>query len=273
MPLVQESPLSRSVAGRRAGMSVFHVLTIVFAIGGGVWLGAQYMGVKLTDVAYTALDETQMLDKVPEGWRPELSDCPVGDCVEKTAPDVQTAELKAELANLRLEVATLRKAAALGKAPGPMAAAGGADAEQREQTLAYWARLCEIANEVAALDRDLEPATSEDNTGHVFDIRRRAFEYGRRSIESIDLTDVDPKAAEGGNRLIGWYEQSSGFYQQATSVWDGMAGGKRLPHAEAALEKSRLQQEKQTELLRSKLAELSRLLSRRYAAVLPAIGV
>ncbi|MEM9186135.1 MAG: hypothetical protein AAGB00_06510 [Planctomycetota bacterium] len=263
----------RVTARRRAGASVIQLLACVVAIGGGVWLGAEYMGVKLSDLAYTALDETAMLDKVPESWRPELSECPIGECPEKTAPDEHTAELRSELESLRLEAAKLRKSAETGERPELITASAGERALQRDLTLAYWARLCEVANQVADVDGDVEPAMNRSTTGHVFDLRRRAYRYGQKSLESIDDEGVDADAINAGNRLISWYGDGARFYTEATAVWDGLAGAEQNPVAEAALDKQRLQYRKQTELLRVKLAELSSLLSRRYAVAFPKIGV
>ncbi|MEM8866593.1 MAG: hypothetical protein AAGF31_13710 [Planctomycetota bacterium] len=266
--------LATSDRSLRRGVSIYSLITCLFAVGGGVWIGAQMMEVKVTDLAYTALDETQMLDKLPEEWRPELSECPVGECPEKDTPNEYAAALQNEFAGLQLEVAKLQQAATRGETPVLQTPEQAEElANEREQTLAYWARLCEVANQVAQLDEKVESAMGKMTSGHVFDVRRRAFDYGRRSIEALPTYDVDPRAIEAGNRLIGWYEDGTAFYEQAIVTWDSLAGAEQTPFAENTLENARVQHRKQTELLRVKLAELSSLLSRRYAAPFPAIGV
>lgn len=257
----------------RAGVTLLQVLTCLLAVAGGVYVGAEYTGVTLNDVAYTVLDETRLLEQVPEEWRPELSECPIGECPERVAPNEDAAELRAEFETLRLDAAKLRRAAKSGEMPDLSTYSEGELALMRDKTVAYWGRLCEIANQVAELDLGVEPAMGSGATGHAFDIRRRAFDFGRRSIEKIDFENVDPQAVEGGNRLIEWYREGAEFYDSATEVWDGMAGGDGSKAAEEALNKARIQHAKQTDLLQAKLAELSSLLTRRYAVVFPAIGL
>lgn len=261
-----------SAAFQRAGVSLLQVLTCLLAVAGGVYVGTEYMGVTLNDVAYTALDETQMLDKLPEDWRPELSDCPIGDCPERVAPDEEAAELRAEFEALRLDAAKLRRSAQLGETPDLMRFDDEQLALERDTTLAYWGRLCEIANQVADLDARVQVAMAKKTTGHAFEIRSRAFDFGSRSIEAITLENVDAQAIEAGNRLIEWYRDGADLYLQATKVWDDLAGS-ATGDQQQELERARIHHSKQTELLRAKLAELSSLLGRRYSVDFPTIEV
>ena len=76
------------------------VLTSLLAVAGGLWIGAQYYDVDLNGAAYQALDETQLLEKLPPDWRPPNPDCPNGDCPDpaevRAAEEARlTAKLKA----------------------------------------------------------------------------------------------------------------------------------------------------------------------------------
>jgi len=229
------------------------------------------MGVEIGDLAYTALDETELLDNVPDDWRPQRSDCPPEGCPPPESAEERAAQLREELNGLRLEVATLRTAAESGSEL--LTSTSGEQSVRREATLAYWSRLVEISNELAELEQNVEPATSGTTTGHAFDVRRRAFDYASRAITATPYQGVDPEALEGGARLSEWFKHGADLYAQATEVWDGLAGAKRAPVAEAALTKSRAQHRKESELVRAKLAELNSLLSRRYAVAFPAVEI
>ena len=60
----------RRCAQRRAGLSALEFVGCVIAVIGGAWLGAIYLGVDVRNVAHEALSESELLDKVPEDWRP-----------------------------------------------------------------------------------------------------------------------------------------------------------------------------------------------------------
>ena len=53
----------------RAGLTVLEFAGCVIAVIGGAWLGALYLGVDVNKVAYTALAQSDLLDKVPAKWR------------------------------------------------------------------------------------------------------------------------------------------------------------------------------------------------------------
>ena len=55
----------------RAGLTVLEFVGCLIAVIGGAWLGALYLGVDVNNVAYTALAQSDLLDKVPAEWRPE----------------------------------------------------------------------------------------------------------------------------------------------------------------------------------------------------------
>ncbi len=268
--------LARSVVSSRTGASLYQMLACVLAVGAGCWLGAQYVGVEVGDIAYTALDETELLEQIPQDWRPIRSDCPAEGCPEPPTDEELAAGLLDELNGLRFEAAKLRQAASLdgGVAALIGVAKGDSDAAiTREQTIAYWGRLTEIANDVAQLDASLQPAVSRDTTGHVFDLRRRSFDYARRAIEAIPYEKADPQAFEAGQRLAVWYDSGAKFYEDATAAWDALAGSSRSSLTELSLNKSREQHRKESELVRAKLAEIRSVLSRRYASAFPGISI
>ena len=74
-------------------------------------MGAIYLGVDVQSVAYTALSQAQVLDKVPEDWRPKAP-------ADKSVTREQLVNtLREELGMLRTEITALRS--------GQTVAAGG----------------------------------------------------------------------------------------------------------------------------------------------------
>src|SRR6266571_5268828 len=57
-------------AGARAGLTILEFMACAMFVVGGAWLGALYLGVDVRHLAYTALSEAKLLDKVPAEWRP-----------------------------------------------------------------------------------------------------------------------------------------------------------------------------------------------------------
>ena len=90
----------------RAGLSVLEFVGCVIAVVGGIWLGAIYLGVDLRRVAHEALSDTELLEKVPEDWRP------VGAEEEHMTREQLVTTLREELSGLRTEITSLRTARA-----------------------------------------------------------------------------------------------------------------------------------------------------------------
>lgn len=272
------SYLGNPNCSKRVGGAVYQIVGCLLAAGLGIFLGAQWMGVQVEDIAYVALDETEMLEKLPENIRPEHSACEDGVCPSDLSTEETNAKLQSELNGLKDEVAALKEiATSETSAAGVAASLAGRGLSKtdigREETLAFWARLCEVANEVAELSNGLEPAMTDVTAGHVFDLRSRAFDYGQRATKLISFERVDPQAFEASQRLVAYFAKGSEFYSDATEVWDGLAGAPAPPSAEEGMMKRREQHEKEGDLVAAKIAEISSSLSRRYGAEFPTISL
>src|SRR5215207_5543116 len=118
----------------RPGLTILELLACTIAVIGGAWLGALYLGVDVRHLAFSALSQAQLLDKMPAELRP----------VDPNE-DVMTREqllttLHEELGSLRNQITSLR---------GGVATTQGSDASgsspnaaellpTKERTLAYW---------------------------------------------------------------------------------------------------------------------------------------
>jgi hypothetical protein len=197
------------------------------ALVGGAWLGAIYLGVNVQSVAYTALSQAQVLDKVPEDWRPNAP-------ADKSVTREQLVNtLREELGMLRTEITALRS--------GKPVAAGGDTATldsdpvsklpTKERTLAYWTRLNEIALGEAALQQDAEQTFSEANAAKVFAIKGRISRFSAKAVEAIPTAAVDEAAVRFGRELGLWYDHGGELYEKAVRIWETPTA----PHARTEL--------------------------------------
>src|SRR4051812_34841470 len=86
---------------RPAGLTTLEFVGCLLAVVGGAWIGALYLGVNVKHVAYSALSESRLLEKVPKDWRPGADD---GQVV--TREELATA-LHEELGTLRNQICAL----------------------------------------------------------------------------------------------------------------------------------------------------------------------
>src|SRR3954451_3127648 len=99
-------PTTCWVAGRkfrrRRGLTILEFMASTIALVGGAWLGALYLGVDVRHLAYSALSQAKLLDKMPSEFRP-------GDPNEKVMTREQLlTTLHEELGSLRNQITTLR---------------------------------------------------------------------------------------------------------------------------------------------------------------------
>lgn len=272
-------PASRHVrqsrpAGR-AGLSILELLGCVVAVAGGVWIGAVYFGVDLNGAAYQALDEADLLEKIPNDWRPENPDCPGGDCPDPAeVRAAQQARLRATLERLRTEAARVSEGiAADDLEPAAAPALGAEDADRRDTTSRYWQELSRIVFEVTAIQNLLEPHLGSEKHGQVLAVRRRVFEYGREAAELLSPEGVDPEAVATGVRVSEWFAHSADQLRTALELKTSQPVGGRSVSAEDLWAQTEAELEKRTDLIRRKSRETSAYLSSRYFVDFPPLGL
>src|SRR5215213_4263176 len=114
------NPAREGGRSARAGLTILEFLACSTAVIGGAWLGALYLGVDVRHLAFTALSQSQLLDKVPAELRPI-------DPNEKVMTREQLLNtLHEELGSLRNQITSLRAGGATGQAAD---IAGGAAAK------------------------------------------------------------------------------------------------------------------------------------------------
>lgn len=253
----------------RRGMSLLEVLGCIMAVVVGLWVGAQYLGLNLHTIAYTTLDETEVLDKLPEPIRPQP---PAG--LEPVPFEERQRQLNEELEALRLDLAVLEQQK-VDLEPGGHTGAADANAGElearRQETLEFWSRLGEIRLEVEQIQESAQMAASEQNVWKVLEIRQRANQYGAKAVEAAMADVVDPQALQFAKQLVGWYQQGADLYGEAMKVWQGQHELDKSVPQDHALDQARKQHDNEALLLFQKGGRLREMLIRRYQVPFPGL--
>lgn len=262
----------------RHGGSIFQVIATLSAVVVGMGLGGWYLGVDYNELAYTTLNDAELLEKLPENWRPKPPQCDPGECPGPTAEE-QAAKLRSELNHLRVEASALREAstgdtAMVETVSTALGYRQTVEREEiRERTIAYWQRLYTVALEVAELHNNVAADGSSLATGHMLNLRQRAFDYGQRAADAIPHHGVDPTAVDAAARLSEWYGNGAELYKRAINVWDGQTVDKPASLSSDALANAQQQHENEAKLLRDKASRVSEVLTRRYSVEFPVLGL
>lgn len=260
---------ARTAATERRGVSLLEITACILAVGIGLYVGSRYLGLDLNAATYTALSETQLIEQLPEDWRPAP---PPG--LEPLTSDQQAVALSTELEQLRLEVASLSD----GVDPESAELAIGAEAglhpellERRQHTLAFWSQLGGIREEVDRLQASAEDSLNQRNVFKVLEIRRRAYLYGAKAVDVAMSDEVDSQALQFATQLKGWYEHGAELYGEAMNVWQGQHLSPQGLSTDQMLEQVQQQHDNEALLLFQKSGRLCEVLFRRYQVAFPDI--
>jgi len=257
----------RPLAARR-GLSVLEFVGCTIAVVGGIWLGAVYLGVDVRHMAHTALSETELLEKMPPEWRPPGPQ-------DGVTREQLVATLREELGSLKNEISTLR--AGEGDVGRAAAEAGGdhpsAEVQPtQEKTLAYWARLNEIALGEASLQAGAESAFDEGKASKVFAIKARIGRFAAKAVEAIPAEQVDPSLVQFGKQLSLWYEHGGELYERAVQIWESAANSQGREQLNDDWKRAELHHKNEAKLLRDKASGVRTAVSRRFGVEFPAFA-
>jgi len=215
---------ARTGISGRSGLSLLEFIGCTLALVGGAWLGAIYLGINVNHLTYDALEEADLLDTLPDRWRPAAPDG--SDKFRGMSREQLVASLRDELAALRTEIATLRTT----DAPVPRQATNSEPAATQpanpttatgpslEKTQSYWNRLSEIALGEAALQRDADVALTDENAAKVLVVKGRISLFAAQAVEVIPRDQVDPAVVKLGRQLGDWYNRGGDLYEQAVKI-------------------------------------------------------
>ena len=253
---------------RRNGLSVLEFVGCLFALIGGVWLGAVYLGVDVRHVAYVALSESELMEQVPEQWRPAE---PVPAEGAPTPAELAEA-VQDELVALRHEITALRTTRTTQQAAPTEPATNGATASESEDanqlakqaSLDYWTRLYDIVHGEAALQLDAESAATAGNATKVAALKGRISRFASSAIHAVPTSGVDPSAVALARELAQWYEHGADLYDQAVQIWESPARGQGGPQITQDWEQAQLQHRNEGRLLNDRVAAVRDSLTRRF---------
>jgi hypothetical protein len=254
---------------RRPGLTTLEFVGCIVAVVGGAWLGALYLGVDVQNVAYTALNESQLLDKVPEEWRPQA---PKDKAMTR---EQLVSTLREELGTLRTELTALRTgkpADGTANSTADSADPAIANLPTKENTLAYWARLNEIALGEAALQQDAETAFNAANAAKVFAIKGRVSRFAAKSVEAIPTVAVDEAAVRFGRELGLWYDHSGELYEKAMRIWETPIGPQARTKLNDEWKQADQHHHNEARLLNEKASAVRGSISRIYGTEFPAFA-
>jgi hypothetical protein len=258
------------LTSNRAGLSVLEFVGCVMAVVGGAWLGALCLGIDVRHVAYIALAEAELLETVPENWRP------AGPEKNQMTREQLVTTLREELDVLRSEITALRTHDAVtenSESNDQVDVKTAVDAEPHElsknNTLAYWTRLNEIAAGEVALQRDAESAFDDENAAKVFAIKGRINRFTAKAVEAIPKAEVDPAVVQFGRQLGAWYEQAAELNEKAVQIWETAAGSQGRVQLNEEWSRAQLQHRNEATLLREKASAVRGAASRRFGQEFP----
>lgn len=259
----------------RTAISNVELIGCLFAVAGGVWIGAQYVGLDLNQAAYQALDETELLTQIPDDWRPRNPDCPDGDCPEPS--EVRLAEkqrLQHELEELRYETTRI-----VGGKPAidienaDPTSLSSEEQTTRDRTQHYWQGLSEIVFEVTTIQQRVAPFAGTTEHSRALAVRRRTLDYGYRATMLLDTEGVDSEAVATGIRVAEWFGHGSKTLKSALELRSRQAVGGRSVTAADLWAQIESDLEKRTELVSRKSRETSTYLTTKFFAEFPPLGL
>lgn len=247
----------------RTGLSTPELLGCLLAVAGGVWVGVSYFGVDLNEVAYVALDEAELLDTVPEDWRPNDPDCPDGECIDESErARLALAAMSGEREKIFHEINLRRQEIGLTQvAPGEQ----HLDTDTENPTLRYWRALGVFVENISEMEREAEQLSNAGQVKQSFDLRHRVMGHAQSCLEALDATDVDKGARETCARLAEWYRECESFSVKGAEVATKLAGGPMPEPEQKAWERTKLQLSKRADLLLRKLEQTRTALQAEYS--------
>jgi hypothetical protein len=242
------------------GLTTLEFVGCLMAVVGGAWLGALYLGVDVKHVAYSALNESHLLEKMPKDWRPDPAE---GQVVTR---EELASTLHEELGTLRNQISALRT----GQSDGASTAAGGVPISgdstmpTKERTLAYWTRLSEIALGETDLQQDAESAFSAANAAKVFAIKGRVSRFASKAVEAVPTEGVDEEAVKFGRRLQLWYDKGGDIYERAVRIWETPMGAQARTQLNDEWKQTDTQHRNEANLITRKASAVRGSVSRIY---------
>jgi hypothetical protein len=249
------------------GLTALEFLGCLIAVLGGMYLGAIYLGVDVRHLAYNALEQSDMLERVPADWRPPAPP----DKAMTREQLVRT--LREELGMLRNELTALQSNTASGDAtrttPTDQFIQTLPQPVTKEKTLAYWQRLNEIALGETALQQDAESTINKTNAARVFAIKGRISRFSAKAVEAIPTPGVDDSVVKFGRQLGLWYDHGGELYERAVRIWETPIGKQARAQINEEWKTAQQQHRNESRLILEKAESIRSSISRQFGEEFP----
>jgi hypothetical protein len=249
------------------GLTALEFLGCLIAVLGGMYLGAIYLGVDVRHVAYNALQQADMLEKVPAAWRPPAPP----DKAMTREQLVRT--LREELGMLRNELTALQSNAAAGDAtastPAEQLIQSLPHPVTKEKTLAYWIRLNEIAMGETELQQDAESTINKTNAARVFAVKGRISRFSAKAVEAIPTAGVDDSVVKFGRQLVLWYDHGGELYERAVRIWETSIGKQARAQINDEWKTAQQQHRNEARLIQEKAESIRGSIGRQFGEEFP----
>jgi hypothetical protein len=242
---LEDQAMFRAGTERRApashrGLSIMEFIGCLSAMVGGLFLGSLYLGVDCKEMAYTALEQAQVIE--PRVRTSSPAEAPTAQAELATAEAAGTdaaptseqtsaapAEASATAATSAAEVAPTAEQATgetVAETPAPQATAQGffaredllTDAQREALTLEYWTALdaCmadEVKSRVPAIDRDGNWQLFDYLTG-----RKDGHVSAAAAIAALDVRGVDDHVLAYAKKARAWHDSGAKLFGRAVDL-------------------------------------------------------
>jgi hypothetical protein len=254
----QSRPYMASGA-RRAGLTTIEFVGCATAVVGGIWLGLLSMGVNVQHLAHSALSQADLMETLPEGWRPAA---PMDKAMNR---EQVVANLRDELGTLQTEIASLRAA---GDEAHNSRRPNNTIAVPKQKTLAFWRRLSKIALNESMLQQEAELTFDESNAAKVFAVKARISRFAAKAVDAIPNQGAHPSVVEFGQQLRDWYDSAGDLYERAVQIWESPSAQTRA-QLNKDWRRAELQQRNEARLLFDRAAAVRGSLGRQFGLEFP----
>lgn len=246
---------------QRLGISAVELIGCLFAVVGGIYIGAVYTGVNLEHAAHDALVRSELLESVPERWRPRSG--------EPTKAEQAMAEsaLRDELAALRKDIEALDVDNAQSKSTASVVVI-----DDDCPTCKCWSRLSEIAFRDEQLQRDCDSRMNDANAVEVFKIKARISRISATQARTMPYDGVDERVKTFARQLSDWYDRKSVLYDKAVEAWESSTKPQVRAMRLSEWKRDELQHRYEASLIQEKANGLRAALVEKYGQQFPPFG-
>jgi len=250
-------PISRRFPASRNGLSFFEFIGCLFALTGGVVLGAMYLGIDVKGIATSVLQQTKLIET------PATDAAAVnGETASDEAAGSDQLTLSAADSGETATVETTEDGAtptwqeALNNAVKDHMPPELPIEEQVELTRGYWATVTDALEQADKAEALAASQTPKLQLYELLAQKKQLYADVVESLEPLDSTGVNARAASYTARLKKWNEDGVKLYSRAMDLLTASAQAKLSGPAAQSWQSSATQHRMEGRLLKDRRAAL-----------------